>query len=133
MDSPLLWIGLLIVASAAFFLILIFRRKRKIAEGEEAFIRNQWRIIGKGQNPKNDIIEADKLLDFALKQYGYTGSLGEKLKKAEKLFSDINGVWLAHKMRNKFAHEINFHPSELEFRAALEHFRKALLDLKIRL
>ena len=71
--------------------------------------------------------------DFALEKYGYTGNLGDKLKQAEKVFSDINGVWLAHKMRNKFAHKINFQPSELEFRTALESFRKALLDLKIKL
>ena len=90
-------------------------------------------MIGLGKNPKNDIIEADKLLDFALGKYGYTGSLGEKMRKARKLFSDENGVWIAHKMRNKLAHEINFEPSEFEFRAALENFRKALLDLKISL
>ena len=90
-------------------------------------------MIGKGHNLKNDIIEADKLLDFALKKYGYSGSLGEKLKKAGKLFSDENGVWVAHKMRNKLAHEINFQPSEFEFRSALESFRRALLDLKIKL
>jgi hypothetical protein len=133
MDSPLIWLALLIVASAAFFTFLIFRRKGRLSSGEIAFVRNQWRMIGKGKNPKSDIIEADKLLDFVLKRYGFQGSLGEKLKRADKLFSDINGVWVAHKMRNKLAHEINFQPSEFEFRAALENFRKALLDLKIKL
>ncbi|MFH1546603.1 MAG: hypothetical protein ABIE14_04460 [Patescibacteria group bacterium] len=133
MNSPIFWIAFVAVVSAIFFAILISRRKRKLSSGEEAFIRNQWRMIGKGQNPKNDIIEADKLLDFALKKYGYSGSLGEKLKKAGKLFSDENGVWVAHKMRNKVAHEINFQFSEFEFRSALESFRKALLDLKIKL
>jgi len=133
MDSALLWLALLIVASAVFFAILITRRKKKLSKDEEAFVRNQWRMIGKGQNPKNDIIEADKLLDFTLQKYGYSGNLGEKLKKAEKLFSDKNGIWFAHKMRNKLAHEINYQPSEFEFRSALENFRKALVDLKIKL
>ncbi|MCF7836560.1 hypothetical protein K9N08_02175 [Candidatus Gracilibacteria bacterium] len=90
-------------------------------------------MIGLGKNLKSDIIEADKLLDFVLEKYGYSGSLGEKLKKAERLFTDKNGVWVAHKMRNKLAHEINYRPSEFEFRLALENFRKALLDLKIKL
>ena len=127
------WIALTVVALAVFFLVLIARRKKKLSASEESFIRNQWRMIGLGKNPKNDIIEADKLLDFALEKYGYTGSLGEKLKQAERLFSDKNGVWFAHKMRNKFAHELNFSPSEFEFRKALESFRKALSDLKIKL
>ena len=132
-DSPIFYLAIAIVVPAIFFIILISRRKRKLTSGEEAFIRNQWRMIGKGQSPKNDILEADKLLDFALEKYGYSGSLGEKLKKASKLFSDKNGVWVAHKMRNKLAHEINFQPSEFEFRLALESFRKVLLDLKIKL
>ncbi len=131
-DSVFFWIGLVVIASAVFFGVLISKRKHKLSKGEEDFVRNQWRMIGKGQNPKNDILEADKLLDFILEKYGYSGSLGEKLKKAERLFSDVNGVWLAHKMRNKFAHEINYQPSEFEFRAALENFRKALIDLKIK-
>ena len=116
-----------------FFLLLIARKKKRLTADEEAFVRNQWRMVGKGQNPKNDIIEADKLLDFVLEKYGFTGSLGEKLKQAGGLFSDLNGVWVAHKMRNKFAHELDYQPSELEFRAALESFRKAISDLKIKL
>ena len=132
-DSLIFWLAIAVAVPTIFFAILISRRKRKLTRDEEAFIRNQWRIIGDGQNPKNDILEADKLLDFALEKFGYSGSLGEKLKKAGKLFSDENGVWVAHKMRNKFAHEINFQPSEFELRSALESFRKALLDLKIKL
>jgi len=131
--NPILFIGLTAIVLAFFFAFLILRRKSRISKNEISFVINQWRIIGLGKNPKNDIIEADKLLDFVLGKYGFTGSLGEKLRKAESLFSDKNGVWLAHKMRNKFAHELNFIPSEFEFRTALESFRKALIDLKIKL
>ena len=131
--SPILWIAIIAVLAAAGFLFLISRKKKHLSSGEEAYIRNQWRMIGQGHNPKNDILEADKLLDFALGKYGFQGTLGEKLKKAEKLFSDKNGVWFAHKMRNRFAHELDFEPSEFEFRKALESFHKALIDLKIKL
>ncbi|MCF7846077.1 MAG: hypothetical protein K9L85_02465 [Candidatus Peribacteraceae bacterium] len=131
--SPILLIVFAAIALAVFFAVVISRRQKKISTSEESFVRNQWRMIGLGKNPKNDIIEADKLLDFVLGKYGFEGSLGEKLKKAKRLFSDINGVWFAHKLRNKFAHEINFNPSEFEFRKALESFRKALIDLKINL
>ncbi|MFH0834694.1 MAG: hypothetical protein V2A63_04915 [Patescibacteria group bacterium] len=131
--NPIFYLIAIVVALAIFFGFLIARRKKKLTDGEESFVRNQWRMIGLGKNPKNDLLEADKLLDFVLGKYGYRGSLGEKLKKSARLFSDINGVWFAHKMRNKFAHELNFEPSEFEFRKALESFRRALLDLKIRL
>ena len=131
--SPIFLLAIVVFCCAIFFGILISRRQKKISASEESFVRNQWRMIGLGKNLKNDILEADKLLDFVLEKYGYSGSLGEKLKKARQLFTDKNGVWVAHKMRNKLAHEINFQPSEFEFRAALESFRKALLDLKIKL
>lgn len=131
--NPIFLIIAVVFVLAIFFAIVISRRKKKLTDSEESFIRNQWRMIGLGKNPKNDILEADKLLDFILGKYGFHGSLGEKLKKAERLFSDKNGVWFAHKMRNKFAHELSFSPSEFEFRKALESFRRALLDLKIKL
>lgn len=131
--NPIFLLILVVVGLALLFMILISRRQGKMTEGEISFVRNQWRMIGLGKNPKNDILEADKLLDFILTKYGYSGSLGEKIKKAERLFSDKNGVWFAHKMRNKFAHEINFVPSEFEFRKALESFRRAFVDLKIKL
>jgi hypothetical protein len=131
--NPIFLLAIVVFVSAFFFGILISRRQKKLTSREESFVRNQWRMIGLGKNLKNDILEADKLLDFVLEKYGYPGSLGEKLKKAGRLFTDKNGVWIAHKMRNKLAHEINFQPSEFEFRAALENFRKALLDLKIKL
>lgn len=131
--NPIFLIAAIAFSAAIFFGVAISRRQKKISESEESFVRNQWRMIGLGKNLKSDIIEADKLLDFVLEKYGYSGSLGEKLKKAERLFTDKNGVWVAHKMRNKLAHEINYRPSEFEFRLALENFRKALLDLKIKL
>lgn len=115
------------------FLFLISKRKKKLSKGEEGFVRTQWRMISSGHNPKNDILEADKLLDFVLKKYNYSGSVAEKLKQSSKLFSDLNGLWTAHKLRNRLAHEINFHPSEKEVRSALASFKRALLDLKIRL
>ena len=116
-----------------FILFLIGKRKKKISAGEEGFVRTQWRIVSLGRNPKNDVLEADKLLDYVLGKYGYQGSLGEKLKKASKLFSDLNGVWEAHKLRNKLAHEINFIPNQKVVSEALTSFRKALIDLKIKL
>ncbi len=131
--NPILLVGLGLLALAFAVAFLILRRKSRISKNEISFVVNQWRMIGQGKNPKNDIIEADKLLDFVLGKYGFVGPLGDKLRKAEPLFSDKNGVWVAHKMRNKFAHELNFTPSEFEFRTALESFRKALIDLKIRL
>ena len=59
---------------------------------------NDWKLA---------IIEADIILDEALKQYGYAGnSLGERLKSISTTqLSTLNEAWEAHKVRNRIAHE----------------------------
>lgn len=111
--------------------VIYRRRKPKLSESEADFVRRQWRMIGQGHNPKNDILEADKLLDFVLGKHGFTGNLGEKMKAAGKFFSDTNAIWQAHKLRNRLAHELDFMPSQTETAAALAAFRQALRDLRI--
>ena len=55
------------------------------------------------------------------------------MKKAGQLFSDRNGIWSAHKLRNRIAHELDVKVSEKETRTALTQFKKALRDLGIKL
>lgn len=59
---------------------------------------NDWKLA---------IIEADVILDEALKQIGYSGgSLGERLKSISTTqLSTLNEAWEAHKVRNRIAHE----------------------------
>lgn len=53
------------------------------------------------------IIEADIILDGALKQLGYPGaSLGERLKSiAPGQLNTLQDAWEAHKVRNRIAHD----------------------------
>ncbi len=105
-------------------------KKRKIGQRELKYIHSHWdRVIRIHQvNPKEAIIDADKLLDYTLKVRGYQGPLGEKLKKAGPLFSDRNGVWSAHKLRNRVAHELG-DIKKSEVKSALKGFKRALNDL----
>ncbi len=105
-------------------------RRKKIGQKELKYIHSHWnRVIQIHQiNPKEAIMDADKLLDYTLKSRGYQGSLGEKLKKAGPLFSDENGVWFAHKLRNRVAHELG-DIRYAEVKSALKSFKRALNDL----
>lgn len=53
------------------------------------------------------IIEADIILDTALKEHGYAGtSLGERLRGiTPSQLSSIDDAWEAHKVRNQIAHQ----------------------------
>ncbi len=76
------------------------------------------------------VINFDKLLDQALKARGFAGkTMGERMKNSVQLYSDRNGIWTAHKLRNTIAHESDAHISYEQARRALHEFRKALKDL----
>jgi hypothetical protein len=129
MTITVITIGLLI------FIGLIFwtqSKRSKINPATQQKFQKHWHAILKS-DPKTAILDADKLLDQALKLKGYTGTLGEKMKKAGQLFSDRNGIWSAHKLRNRIAHELDVKVSEKETRTALTQFKKALRDLGIKL
>lgn len=118
------------------FLVLFVARKmkKKLSAETQRYITAHWyRILDSfHMNPSHALIDADKLLDYCLKQKGLSDglSLGDKLKKVgKKYFSDLNGVWEAHKLRNQVAHELNFHLTVEQGRAALQQYKKALMDL----
>ncbi len=76
------------------------------------------------------VINADKLLDHALKDRGIKGqTMAERMKHVNELFSDSRGVWTAHKLRNKIVHEPDVKVGYEEARHALSNFKKALKDL----
>ncbi|OGL37459.1 hypothetical protein A3A68_01690 [Candidatus Saccharibacteria bacterium RIFCSPLOWO2_01_FULL_48_13] len=76
------------------------------------------------------IIDADKLLDEALKRRGFRGkSVGERLVAAQRVLSDNDSVWYAHKLRNRLVHEPGAKLNKKEARTALAGFKRGLSDL----
>ncbi len=76
------------------------------------------------------IIEADKLLDKAMIEMGVPGkTMGDRLKRRGDKFSNLNGVWRAHKLRNAIAHEAGFEVGYKQALNALEIYKQALKDL----
>lgn len=110
-------------------LYVLFFRGHGLSHKDRLEYLEHWHRIKNSSDPKHAIMDADKLLDIVLQKKGYTGSLGEKLKQGGKLFSDLDGVWSAHKLRNKIAHELSYHISAGQFATALKQFERALRDL----
>ncbi len=112
--------------------LVIWKRKqmKSFNSQELTYIKSHWiRIIDMfNTNTVGAIIDADKILDYALARRGFIGSVGEKLKKAGPRFSNLDGVWRAHKYRNKLAHELGRIKME-DARDALGQFKRALNDL----
>lgn len=76
------------------------------------------------------IINADKLVDDALKKQHYKGkTMGERMVAAQHEISDNDGLWFGHKMRNKLVHEEMKPLKKNEVVRILASFRQALRDL----
>ncbi|HUC02114.1 MAG TPA: hypothetical protein VMA75_04425 [Candidatus Paceibacterota bacterium] len=80
-------------------------------EAQESWHKIQEHFYrGSDSDLKIAILEADKLLNEALREAGIMGiQLGDRLKKATAAqVPNLNELWQAHKLRNQIAHEPNF-------------------------
>ena len=129
----------LVVYFVLVAVVLTSRRKGKFSKKDLNYINSHWyRILDSFEhNPKEAVLEADKLLHYGFKKRAgkrFEGlSFGELLKKKDGFFSDIDGVWFAHKLRNKIAHEIGGNVSRDDAKKALSYYKKALVDLGVKL
>jgi hypothetical protein len=124
-----------LVAGLAILFMMSRGKSQKLVAMDKNLIKNRWQeiqnlvAIGKPSALKQAVVEADKLLDYVLKSKHYRGhTMAERMKSAAKDFSDNNGVWTAHKIRNLLVHE----QTEIfvdQLRDAVNHFEKALKDL----
>jgi hypothetical protein len=90
---------------------LVLRSNLPKVEATKAWQRIESHFYRGNENDlKVAVIDADKLLDEALREAGVRGSTpGDRLKNVKPgQLPDLDGVWQAHKLRNQIAHEPNF-------------------------
>lgn len=76
------------------------------------------------------VLNADKLLDQALRDRGIKGNtMGERMKSFQGKWTNGNGVWAAHKLRNRIAHETDVTVDHTRARQALVAYKQALKDV----
>ena len=76
------------------------------------------------------IMNADKLLDQALRERKFRGqTMGERMKAAQKAWTNANHVWGAHKIRNRLAHEADAAVNYETTLRALGAYKQGLKDL----
>lgn len=123
-----------IIVFAVFCLYVIAIVHRRSSKLNQDFYRQKWaEIDAKAVDEAGwvqAVIEADKLLDDALKKSGYKGkTMGERLVSASRAFSDKDHTWAAHKLRNKIVHETSVKLRKQHVAGSLKAFRRALKDL----
>ena len=76
------------------------------------------------------IAEADVLLDEALRKKRISGkTMGERMVKAQRIFTDNDSVWFGHKLRSKIDGDPKMRLKEEDVKTALVGIRQALKDL----
>ncbi len=92
-------------------------------------VRRAWKQVAALQSAELQIMEADKVLDLALRRLGYAGTLGDKLKASGARFSKLSDIWHAHRIRNRIAHEMGARITEQERKSVLRTVEHALREL----
>jgi len=79
------------------------------------------------------VIEADKLVDDALARAGFPGeTFGDRLSNiGPGTLVSLDGVWWAHKVRNRLAHDVDYFLRYTEARQAVGYFEAALNELQL--
>lgn len=114
---------------------------RQLKPYDQKVVEERWARLeelvrgGKPSQWRQAVIEADKILDYALTQLCAGTTLGERLQAARPLFlSDTyQGLWDAHKIRNTLVHDSNYEISILSCREAVEKIKEGLKELGVRL
>jgi hypothetical protein len=95
------------------------------------------RILGNLDSPREAdwklaVMDADKLADSALASAGFAGAgIGERLTNtAPGQLASLDGLWWAHKVRNRVAHEMDYFLRYTEARQAIGYYEQALNELR---
>lgn len=123
--------GICLLAAVLLVIWTIRRRKRPL---KQDYFKKEWTELQKLLRNKDRwdvaLVQADNLLDIALKKKHIRGhNMGERLVKAQRLFSDNDGVWFGHKLRNKVESDPEFKLKESEVKQALLGIRQGLKDM----
>ena len=127
-------VGVLVVG--VLLIAVIALTKKGATQLDVDKYRSKWLTIENQLSRDNQssctlaVLNADKLLDQALRERGVKGqTMGERMKTAKSTWSNANAVWGAHKLRNQIAHESDHQVTYDDARRAIAGFKQALKDI----
>lgn len=128
--------GIALVALLILLAIVTLVRRSRSRRSKKDYFQTKWKELQAFCKDKatwpEAITSADKLLDEALKKRRLKGrTMGERMVKAQRLFTDNDGVWFGHKLRTKLESEPEVKLKEKDVKGALVAFRQALKDLGV--
>jgi hypothetical protein len=140
--SALIIAGIVVVIRRTNYLGLRVERFRNIVlktNLPKETAKKQWAVIedhfyrGDENDLKVAVIEADKLLEEALRESAVRGSsLGDRLKNLKpNQFPHLDEVWQAHRLRNDIVHQPTFKLKRDLAERALKIYEEALKNFRL--
>ncbi len=133
--SVIILFAAVIIIGVLLFAVITVTKKGTTALNVEKY-RSRWLTIEQSLVRDNEptyhvaVLNADKLLDQALRERGFKGqTMGDRMKFARETWSNRDAVWQAHKLRNQIAHETDIVVGYDQARRALAGFKRGLKDL----
>ena len=148
-------VGLVASVALALFIIFVMMQKRAlksqqpsgavattasgVTEATTGALRDRWNELLTHLESTHEaqwkmaVIEADKLVDDALAKAGFSGdTFGDRLSNIQPgTLLSLDGIWWAHKVRNRLAHEVDYFLRYTEARQAIGYFEAALAELQL--
>ena len=131
----ILFFSAILIFGGLLFAVISFTKNNSRSLDQDKF-RTRWMRLESQLQRDNEasytvcIFEADKLLDQALRERGLNGkTMADRMKQYQGKWTNGNGVWSAHKLRNKLAHENDVRVDYERTRQALGAFKQGLKDV----
>jgi hypothetical protein len=125
-----------LIAAAIVIVILVVVSVLKLRKKtlNKAYFQKRWLTLQKLCSDKKlwykAVIDADELLDEALKQRHFHGkTTGERLVSAQRTLSSNDSVWFGHKLKNRITDDGYKRLGKRDTLEALAGFRQALKDV----
>ena len=127
-------IAALIVGTLIVLMVILFVMRRLPRRLKPDYFTSQWRKLQSQLPDKSHwaqaIIEADQLLDEALRKRRIKGkTMGERLVKIQKEFSDNDAVWFGHKLSAKLKNNPELSVRKHDVKRALLGLQQGLKDI----
>jgi hypothetical protein len=126
--------AILIFGGLLFVFISMAKHSPRALDVEK--YRSRWLSIETGLSRDNTsshtlcVLNADKLLDQALRDRGISGkTMAERMKNCQGKWTNGNGLWAAHKVRNRLAHETDATIDYDRAKQALIAYKQGLKDV----
>jgi hypothetical protein len=129
----LIWM-LIIAAGLGLYILLRPKLKSKTKSNWEIKAAAKLKDLetNKKLDDKYRMLELDKIMEYILQsKFSSTKSFGEIMKENEKAFEPTprHQIWVAHKLRNKIVHDLQYEGGKNEFTVNIKKYTKNIKDL----